>query len=75
MMGEQAHADRKMLSNWQKERMKEWEKKEEMQRKKRKRETKREKIAKEGPLYVSCVPSLKAIKGDSSSLARELDII
>lgn len=69
------------------EREKEWEserkKKEERkggnkEKREKERERKKEKVAKEGPLYLLYMPSLetlKAIKGDSSSLARELDII
>jgi len=67
-----------MLSNWQKKRNKKEERKKGKKREKQKNRKKKEKVAKEGPRYLWCMPSLetlKAIKGDSSSLTRELDII
>lgn len=56
---------------------KEWGEEKEKEKKKRKKGEK-EKAAKQEPLYllyVSSLETLKAIKGDSSSLPRELDII
>lgn len=78
MMGEHAQADCKMLSNWQKERKSERKKKEEREGEKEKnKKTEKERIAKERCLFLLYMPSLgtlKTIKEDSCSLARELDI-
>lgn len=78
-MSEQAYADCK-VQNWKigrkTERMGEKESKKE--KKGGGMRSERKKKEKEKPLYLFYMPSLgtlKTIKGDSSSLARELDII